>query len=460
MTQTGSLASAGLPGVPPARRGRVPSGVWVLAASALAGLAVFGYLSLVNRFLDRAAQDHFAVYYSLSLLLGFGAFLPLEAELARTLGARRDVRAGLREAAVVAGVVTLVVVAVVLAVSGPLLGLLGGSGWLLVATAGVVAVSAVQFWVRGALLGLGRPRAFAATLAIDSVLRLVVAAVLVVVVGTRTAPLFTLSLLLPLLLAHGAFVPTVLRAGSHAASARERGAATAREPGAGAPQDRARPLTLLRLLLPLFAATACAQVLLNAPLLLVKGTAGPGEAAAFLYAFSLARIPLFMAVPVQGAVVPPMAAMVAAGRTHAVVTTLLRVAAGLVGLAVVGGAVAAAAGPAVMGLLFPTVVSPPPLDLALMVVGVAANIGLLLTAQANVAAANHRASGIAWASALVAAALVWTVTGPLGAGPLLRVEVAFAAGSALGWVLAVVLLLRHARTTVHPVAPADLEDHP
>lgn len=455
MTRTGSLARADLPGVPPARRSRVPSGVWVLAASALAGLAVFGYFALVNRFLGQAAQDHFAVYYSLSLLLGFGAFLPLEAELARTLGARRDARAGLREAAVVAVLVALVVGALVLAAGGPLLRLLGGSRWLLAATVGVVVVSAVQFWVRGALLGLGRPRAFAATLATDSVLRLLVAAVLVVVVGTRTAPLFTLSLLLPLLLAHGAFVPTVLRAGR---------AATAREPGA--PGDRARPLALLRLLLPLFVATVCAQVLLNAPVLLVKGTAGPGEAAAFLYAFTLARVPLFMAVPVQGAVVPPMAAMVAAGRTHAVVTVLLRVAVGLVGLAVVGGAVAAAAGPAVLGVLYPTVGSPPRLDLALMVVGVAANIGLLLTAQANVAAANHRASGIAWASALAASVAAWAVAGLLGAGPLLRVEASFAVGSALGWALAVVLLLHHARTTAHPAAPtpatvpADPEDHP
>ena len=327
MTQTGSLAPAGLPGAAPRERGRVPSGAWVLAASALAGLAVFGYFSLANRFLGQAAQDHFAVYYSLSLLVGFGAFLPLEAELARTLGARRDARAGLREAAVVAVVVALVVGALVLALGVPLLRLLGGSGWLLAATAAVVAVSAVQFWVRGALLGLGRPRAFAATLAIDSVLRLAVAAALVLLVGTRTAPLFTLSLLLPLLLAHGAFVPTVLRAGSRAAAAGAGGlddrasgdGSSGNRPRVDAP-DRPRPLVLARRLLPLFVATACAQVLLNAPVLLVKGTAGQGQTAAFLFAFTLARIPLFMAVPVQGAVVPPMAAMVAAGRTHAVVT--------------------------------------------------------------------------------------------------------------------------------------------
>ena len=113
-----------------------------------------------------------------------------------------------------------------------------------------------------------------------------------------------------------------------------------------------------------------------------------------------------------------------------------------------------------LGALFPTAGSPPRLDLALMVVGVAANIGLLLTAQANVAAANHRASGLAWASALVAAGLVWVLTGPAGAGPLLRVEIAFAAGSALGWALAVALLLRHARATGHPRAAPQDQDRP
>lgn len=457
VTHTGSLASAGPPaGATAPRRPRIPTGAWVIAASALAGLAVFAYFALVSRYLDQAAQDHFAVYYSLSLLLGFGAFLPLEAELARTLRSRRDARAGMREAATVAAGVAVLVTVAVLVASGPFLGLLGGSGWLLAATVGVVAVSAVQFWVRGALLGLGRTRAFAATLAVDSALRLAVAAVLLVLVGTSTAPLFTLSLLLPLLLAHGAFVPTVLRAGAASRKAGHApGGAVDREP------DRSRPLLLARRLLPLFVATVCAQVLLNAPVLLVKGTAGSGQAAAFLFAFTLARIPLFMAVPVQGAVVPPMAAMVAAGRTHAVVTTLLRVAAGLVGLAVVGGAVAAAAGPAVLGVLFSDVVPPPRLDLALMVVGVAANIGLLLTAQANVAADHHRASGIAWVSALVAAAAVWFGAGMLGAGPLLRVEVAFAAGSLLGWAVAMVLLLRFARTArpgTGPTAPQHRTD--
>ncbi|CAA9390995.1 MAG: hypothetical protein AVDCRST_MAG35-395, partial [uncultured Quadrisphaera sp.] len=106
--------------------------------------------------------------------------------------------------------------------------------------------------------------------------------------------------------------------------------------------------------------------------------------------------------------------------------------------------------PPVLGALFPRAGSLPGGDLALMVVGVAAHVGLLVTAQANVAAGHHRGSAVAWVSALALAVAVFA------AGPLLdpvlgtaavvqRVEWAFAAGSGAGWALAMVLLLRHAR---------------
>ncbi len=447
MRQVDPLLPAGGSRAP--RRGRgaaarsMPSGVAVVAASALAGLAVFGYFAVADRTLGTDAQEHFAVFYSLSLILGFGAFLPLEAELARTLGRRRDLTAGLREGAVVAGGIAAVVAVLVLAATAPLLDRFGGSGWLLAATVGVAVVSALQFWVRGALLGRGRPRAFAATLAIDSVLRLVVAGLLVLLVSDLSAATFSLSLLLPLLLAHALFVPVVLRRRPRTAQAGH--GAGIEDDAPGARDEGSHPVAMVRRLLPLFAATASAQVLLNAPVLLISTTAAPGQAQVFLYAFTLARVPLFMAVPVQGAVVPPMAAMVADGRTDAVVRILARVAAGLVALAAVGALGFALVGPPVLDALYVNTGSPPRLDLVLMAVGVCAHIGLLLTAQANVAAGHHRGSGIAWVSALLAAALAYLVAGWAGAAPFLRVEVAFALGSVLGWALAMVLLLRHAR---------------
>lgn len=430
-------------------RRRLPAGVGVVAASGLAGLAVFAYFAIADRSLGEVAGDQFAVFYTLSVVIGFGAFQPLETEMARTLAHRDDVGAGLREAATASAVVALAVTAVVGAAAVPLLGLFGrdgsgsragaGAGWLLAATVGVVAVSALQFWVRGALLGLGRPTAFAATIAVDSVLRLLLAGAVVLVLADPSSAAFSLSLLLPLLLAHLAFVPAVRR------GARRPGPASG---GDGRPRTGARGL-LLRIS-PLFAATLSAQVLAGAPVLVVAALAPEGVALAFLFSFTVARVPLFMAVPVQGALVPPMAAMVVAGRLDRLVRLLLAVTGAVALVAVAGGALAAWLGPPVLGALFPRAGSLPGGDLALMVVGVAAHVGLLVTAQATVAAGHHRGSAVAWVSALALAAAVFAA-GPLldpvlgTAAAVQRVEWAFAAGSGAGWALAMVLLLRHAR---------------
>ncbi len=406
----------------------------VVGASALAGLAVFAYFAIADRALSPVAGDQFAVFYSLSLLLGFGAFLPLESELARTLGRGGAADAtALRDAARLAAGVAVVVTLLLAAAAVPLLGLFEGSGALLAATAGVVGVSALQFWVRGALLGRGRPTAFAATIAVDSLLRVAVAGVLVLAVGEPSAAAFSLSLLLPLLVAHLVFLPAARR-GLPRAPGRSQGRSEGQRPRGSA--------ALARRIAPLFAATLCAQVLLNAPALLVQQLAAEGAAAGFLFAFTLARVPLFMAVPVQGALVPPMAAMVAAGRIDALVRLLLAVAGVVAAIAVAGGALAAWLGPEVLTALFPARGGVPGPDLALMVVGVAANVGLLISAQAVLAAGSHRGAALAWAAALAVAVAAFAL-GP--ADPLFRVEVAFAAGSTAGWVLAVALLLRHAR---------------
>ncbi len=408
----------------------------MIGASALAGVAVFAYFRVVEAALDPVAADRLVVFYTLSLLIGFGAFQPLESELARTLAHRRDTTAALREAAVVAAAVAAVVVALVAAAVVPLRELFTGSGLLVAATAGVAVVSALQFWVRGALLGGGRPTAFAATIAVDSVLRVAVAGALALAVVRPSAALFSLSLLLPLLLAHLVCVPAARRAGRPPPDST--GAATG---GWG------RPGALARRIAPLFLAAVCAQLLLAAPVLLVQALAAPGQVAAFVFAFTLARVPLFMAVPVQGALVPPMAAMVAAGRLDALVRLLLAVAALVAVIAAVGGGIAAWLGSDVLTALFPRTAAVPDGDLALMVVGVAAHVGLLVSAQANVAAGHHLGSGLSYAAGLAVAAAVFALGG--GLSPLPRVEWAFAAGSAAGWVLAMVLLLRHARADRH-----------
>ena len=75
-----------------------------------------------------------------------------------------------------------------------------------------------------------------------------------------------------------------------------------------------------------------------------------------------------------------------------------------------------------------------------------AHVGLVVAAQAVLATGWHRGAALAWGGGLAVAAAVFALGPVLGAGePLARVEWSFAAGSAAGWVLAMVLLLRAAR---------------
>ena len=412
---------------------RIPAGVGVVLASGLAGLAVFGYLAIASRAMTPEGSDRFSVFWSLALVIGFAGFQPLEAELARTLAHREDTAAALREGAVVAAGVAGAVVVLLAAAAVPIAGLVGGDLGLVAAAAGVAAVSALQFFVRGALLGRGEAGAFAGTIVADSVLRVVLAAAVWAVVARPSASGFALTLVAALGLGHALFLPRALRGASRG------------------PVGTARPLALARRISPLFAASVCGQLLLNAPVLVIAALTVPGEAstAAFTWAFTLARVPLFMAVPVQGALVPPMAAMVAGGRLDRLVRLLVTVTALVAAVGAVGGALAAWLGPEVLQLLFTDRYAVPGGDLALMVVGVAAHIGLLVAAQANLAAGHHRGSALAWSLGLAVAVAVFAagpaLPGGALAGPFARVEWAFALGSGAGWVVAMVLLVRHAR---------------
>ncbi|BDZ45905.1 hypothetical protein [Naasia aerilata] len=78
-----------------------------VGATLLAGALTYVFLGTVSRSLGAAQYDLFSVYWSLSLILGFGLFLPVEQELSRAGAGAADAaaagRAGLRIAAEVAG---------------------------------------------------------------------------------------------------------------------------------------------------------------------------------------------------------------------------------------------------------------------------------------------------------------------------------------------------------------------
>jgi hypothetical protein len=202
----------------------------------------------------------------------------------------------------------------------------------------------------------------------------------------------------------------------------------------------------------------CAQGLLNAAPVLVTAVAAPGErptAAAFVAGFTLVRLPLFVAVPLQSTLIPPLADIGAAGNRALQRQLVLR----LLWLVTVGAAVAGIAGglagPAVVSVVFGSRYALPGGALAVLAVGSMLHLGLLVASQALVAAARHRDSALAWIAGLVTAALVFAVVPDLVA----RATWAFALGSAvaLAW-CTTVLLRRVARAPRHLDEPADLRE--
>jgi hypothetical protein len=108
------------------------------------------------------------------------------------------------------------------------------------------------------------------------------------------------------------------------------------------------------------------------------------------------------------------------------------VAAAVTGIGALGARPAILAGPTVLELLFGPHLLVPATDLALMVLAVCAQIGLVVLTQALVATRRHRSAGFTWLVAVAVAAAVFAVVDPL----LLRVELALLIGSLVGAVVA------------------------
>jgi O-antigen/teichoic acid export membrane protein len=116
---------------------------------------------------------------------------------------------------------------------------------------------------------------------------------------------------------------------------------------------------------------------------------------------------------------------------------MLRIGVGLAGLAAAALALGWSVGPLLVGLIFGQAYVLGGKDVALLAVGVAAHIGLVLVTQVLVAAVRHRLVAWAWlAGVAVAAVLLFTVP-----DLLLAAELAFLAGSATGWLVGTLLVL-------------------
>jgi O-antigen/teichoic acid export membrane protein len=404
---------------------------FVAACIAVSGLLTYVYLAVVARSSTPADYSYFGAFWSLALIVGFGAFLPIEQALAHALQDRGGRRAVLRSAATVAGGIAAAQLVLLAAVSPLLWPAIGGRPATLVALGALCLVSAAQFVVRGVLVGLGRLRMHGLVLLGDSALRVLLASG-VALIGSADSATFAWTLVAAVALAHVPMLPgLVRRAGT--------GHDNAGHDDAG--HDSAlRPLGAA--VAPLLLGALCAQLLLNGIPVLVSAVASAaeqGRAGQFLAAFTLARIPLFVLVPLQSAIIPALTVLATAGPPAALARMLGRTAAAIVALGAVGVAVALALGPWLVQLVFGAQYRLPGADLALMVAGVGAHVGLLLVTQALIATSRQRDVALSWLAALAVAGTVFAVVPDL----LLRAELAFLAGSATGWVVGNAQILGH-----------------
>ncbi len=395
----------------------------------MSGLIVNVYLAIVTRSLSPAEYAGFGAFWAVVLLIGFGAFLPLEQVLAQRLPLPQDRRALLRAAAGAGLALAGLSIVVLTALSWIVLPSLGGDVSSFVALIALSVVSSGQFLLRGTLIGTDRLVRHGAVMVLDALLRLG-SAVVIFVVGGGTSAAFCWALVAAIALAHLPQLPSACRRAVEGAPGRARwraGTTTTRD--------------VLRSALPLLAGSACAQVLLNGLPVLVVARSAPAEQAAagvFVAAFTLCRAPLAMVVPLQSAVVPTLTRLIAAGRRIEVAILLAKGTAVLAAATVVAVPLAWWIGPPLVRLVLGPDYRIGGFDLALITGGVLAYIGLVVLTQVHVARARPPAVALSWGIALAgAAATYWVVPGPVRSAEWMFLTGSVAGAVASGVVLAV-----------------------
>ncbi len=400
---------------------------FVAAALVVSGLLVNVYLALVARALPPTQYLYFSSYWSLTLLVGFGVFLPIEQELIRSMHDRPDAPAPIRPALRVALGLAAVDVALLLAASPLLAHSLGHEAGFYVALIVFCLVSAGQFVVRGVLIGQGRMRAYAGVLLLDVLLRVVLAAVLGVISGA-SGPVYAGALVVAVALAHLPMLIALLRRLPDC---------TGQRSDSGVPSATARSLG--RAVGPLLLGSLAAQLLLNGIPVVIAATAAHSDqlaAGRFQAAFQLVRIPLFLAVPLQTTILPALTALFRHGSRATVRAVLVRFVGGVAVLALAGLAIGYLAGPLLLRLVFGPGYDYSRAGLALLAVGVAAYLGLIVLTQALVATALHVRVGMSWLAALVVAVFAYLAVPDV----LAAAEWSFVLGSSAGLITGLILL--------------------
>lgn len=393
------------------------------------GLLVNIYLAIIARSVPASEYAYFGAFWSLVLVAGFGVFLPIEQETARLLQTPNRPLGVIRAALLTAGSMAIAQLALVAAAWPLLTRTFGGHAFTVVALGVICLVSAGQFVVRGALIGMDRMGRHALIMLFDNALRVLFAGLVALLVARPGSPAFAWTLVAAMAVSHAPQLLSLLR--------RRTRAATEPDPSSGWLGPRA----VWSSVAPLLLGSLCAQLLLNGPPVMVpalaQNEAEATQAGQFIAAYTLARIPLFLVVPLQSALLPLLTGLLAGGDRVALHRIVRRISLGLAFVASAGLVVGWFAGPWLVGLVFGAAYVLPGGHIALLAVGVAAYIGLVLVTQVLVASVRHTTVAWSWLSGVAVALLTALVVPDV----LLRAELAFLLGSTTGWVVGTALLL-------------------
>jgi O-antigen/teichoic acid export membrane protein len=405
------------------------TGVGVVAP-AIVVASVLGYLLLVvvGRVLGPDQFGVFAGLWGLLFLLS-GLLSPLEQESGRAVasagGLDDPLRRGLVRSALLFGGGAAVAMCVVGAAT--LERVFDGQAVLVAVLAASTFLIAWQFTVRGIMLGLRRPGAYAAMVVLEAGLRMALVLVALAAFTGVVAP--TVAVAAGAL----AWLPWsgVLRP-APASRAPDPGAAPAPVPGAGTRQRDVGWLVL---------AAGCTAALVTGFPAVVRVAVpdiGTAELGVLLATLTITRIPLLAFGSVQGLLTPHLTRLVAVGG-GADRRFLVRLVAALLVVGVLAVVVAAWLGPWLLRLLYGEGYAATAPEFAWLTAGAVLLTVLLSAASALVARRLHPLVAVTWVVALAATLLGLRLLPGTG---IERVEHALVIGPVVGIAFAAWLLAR------------------
>jgi O-antigen/teichoic acid export membrane protein len=358
-------------------------------AAIASGVGTYVFLILAARGMSDVDYSTFAVFWSLSVVLGLGFYFPIEQETARELAGSPE--EGVKRIFPKLVTATLVVTA---SVSAALLILLlppfGGfmSPQLVLISILSLFAYAIQFPIRGVLSGFRMTRTYSGVVALEGLLR-IAGPVVVLLAGASTPMAVALALVAATVLS---VVPAVTLRRAYPT------------PRPDTRQADGTPVPFVRRAMRLVGAAVSIQLLLNSAVLIATGAAPEDSllAGQLLACLSIARIPIFAYQVLQVLYLPRVAAHHFSGRL-AEARNVILITLGLTAVAAVAVvALMTFAGGWVIGLLFGDSLVLDPEARFLVAAGVAIHMIAVVASDTAVAMGKH---GLVMRSWMVGAAV-------------------------------------------------------